>query len=135
VSTGVATYLRRSPRLSLAGALAVGAAADVAFDPVHHHVPLCPLKIATGLDCPLCGGLRAVDDLAHGNVVSALHANVLVVAAILVVSLGWAEDALRRHRSSPAREVPRSAIAAAVALAVIFALVRNLPGMDSLRPS
>ena len=49
-----------------AGLLAVGALA--ARDPhVHGTWGFCVFRSLTGLPCPGCGGLRAVNDLAHGQ--------------------------------------------------------------------
>lgn len=123
----------RSP-WPIAAGIALGVGADVAFDPVHRHVPLCPFKALTGWDCPLCGGLRATDQLAHGHFGAALHANVLLVLALPLIAWFWA-DAVLRHRSGrPYRHVPRSAAISLVALCVVFTVVRNLPGMRALNP-
>ena len=40
---------------------------------------LAEFHAMTGLWCPGCGGLRAVHDLTHGHLVTALHENALVV--------------------------------------------------------
>ncbi|HZC69386.1 MAG TPA: DUF2752 domain-containing protein [Jatrophihabitans sp.] len=112
-----------------AAALAGAALAlDVAFDPIHRHVPLCPLHAFTGLWCPLCGGLRAADSLVHGQLGAALHYNVLFVAALPLVLVWWL-DWLRTGR---ARQ-PRSVVHALVVIAVAFAVLRNLPFAMSLR--
>ena len=52
----------------------------------------CPLLAFTGLDCPLCGGLRGTNALLHGDVVTALDHNALLplflaAAVALAVSL------------------------------------------------
>jgi Protein of unknown function (DUF2752) len=125
-------------RLSTPFRLAAGAAAalgaDVAFDPVHRHVPLCPFHALTGWWCPLCGGLRAADRLAHGNVVAALHDNTLLVASIPLLLLFWL-DAMRRARAGrPARRMPRAVAVAAVVIAAGFTVLRNLPFAGALRP-
>ena len=36
----------------------------------------------TGLDCPGCGSLRALHQLLHGNIKSALHFNALLVCGL-----------------------------------------------------
>lgn len=114
--------------------LAIATAGDVAFDPLHRHVPLCPFRAATGWDCPLCGGLRAVEHLAHGDVVAALHANVLVVVGIPVFLLWWTDWTLRARRRIPARGLGRAGIVALVTVGVAFTVLRNLPGFAALRP-
>ena len=124
---------RRAPWRTLA-LLAIATAGDVAFDPQHRHVPLCPFRAMTGWDCPLCGGLRAVDHLAHGQVTAALHANVLVVVGIPLFLLWWADWAVRARRGVPARGLGRAGVVALVAVAVLFTVVRNLPWAAGLRP-
>ena len=65
----------------------------------------CPFLALTGHPCPLCGGLRAVADLLHGNLLAALQSNALAVAILVGgagVWLGWTRTTLarRRHRAS-----------------------------------
>ena len=125
--------VRRAP--VIAAALAgVALAADVLFDPAHRHVPLCPFHAATGWWCPLCGGLRAADALAHLQWRTALHDNLLFVAALPLIALWWV-DWLRRARDGrPARTPKAVGVAVAVVLAVAFTVVRNLPSGSALRP-
>jgi hypothetical protein len=122
--------LRRHPWLLPAG-LGAGVLVDVTFDPIHRHVPMCPFKAITGWDCPLCGGLRAVDQFAHGHVTAALHANVLVMTGGPLLVLAYLIGVRRPDR----KPVPRWLIYAGAALAVAFTVVRNLPPMHALRPS
>lgn len=118
-----------------AAVLAAGAAlTDLVFDPVHTHVPLCPFRALTGLDCPLCGGLRAVYELLHGRLGAALHDNAVVVAGLPVVALLWLLWAVRARAGRPAPRWPRAATLAIVVLAVAFTIVRNLPFATALRP-
>ena len=117
--------------------LAVGVAltADVAFDPLHRHVPLCPLHAATGLWCPLCGALRAADTLVRGHLSTALHYNLLLVAALPFVILWWLDAMSRARRGLLRRRMPRTAIAAVLVLAVSFTIIRNTPWGHALRGS
>src|SRR5688572_20271930 len=50
---------------------------------------LCP-SAALGFWCPGCGGLRAVNDLTHGEVGAALSSNLLLVVAMpfAILALG-----------------------------------------------
>jgi hypothetical protein len=122
---------RRAPYR--AAALASAAlAADVAFDPVHRHVPLCPFHAVTGAWCPLCGGLRAADSLAHLQFGSALHDNLLFVAALPFVLVMWI-DWVRTGRALWSRS--RYLVPLLVVLAVVFTVVRNLPFAGALRPA
>src|SRR5262249_58881390 len=90
VTSASATRARAPCRVAALGLAA--AVADVAFDPVHRHVPLCPFHPVTGWWCPLCGGLRAADSLVHGHIGAALHYNGLFVAPlppVLFWGVGW----------------------------------------------
>lgn len=123
---------RRAPWLA-AAAVGTGLAADVALDPHHRHVPLCPLRALTGIWCPLCGGLRAADSLAHGQLAAALHENALFVASLPLLMIAWCFW-LRQSGAGRARpQAPRGLTAAVVGIAVGFAVVRNLPFVPGLR--
>ncbi len=131
------SYLRAERRRVRAARVAVLAgaavAADVALDPLHRNVPLCPLHATTGLWCPLCGGLRAVDALAHGDLPAALQLNVLVVVLLPLALAWWWDASLRERRGAAARQVPRAGYVAFVVVALGFAFVRNLPFAHVLR--
>ena len=92
---------------------------------------LCPFKALTGWNCPLCGGLRAVNDLGHGQWAQAVHSNLLLVAVLLPLSAGLWVAAVRRGWTgrgeglSP-RAINRLTLAFAV-LAVAFTVYRNTP--------
>lgn len=128
----VRTAVRGTP-LRVAAGLGVGLAADVAFDPHQHHVPLCPMHAGTGLWCPLCGGLRAADSLAHGRIITALHENALFVTSLPLLFACWLywllQTSTGRGRAlSLGRFIP-----AVIAIAVAFTVVRNLPFVHGLR--
>lgn len=95
----------------------------------------CPTALL-GLSCPACGGLRAVNDLTHGEVLAAASSNLLVVVAlpfaVLALAL-WAVDAWRGVRRPPlAARVPvlvRRAVPVALAVVVLaFTVARNVSG-------
>ncbi len=57
-------------------------------------LPLCVLKSATGLPCPLCGGTRATQALLRGDLARALYLNVAALPAVMTfvtaaLVLGW----------------------------------------------
>ena len=115
--------------------VAVGVGADLAFDPVHRHVPLCPFRALTGWDCPLCGSLRAVERLAHGQVDAAVHANLLLVVSLPLLAWMWLDAQTRSAAGQPRRAASPRVIAAMVLLSAAFTVVRNVPSMSALRPT
>jgi hypothetical protein len=126
-----ARWRRVQAPLLLAGAVLVACLALHLRDP---HQPgswgFCPWLVLTGLDCPGCGGLRAVNDLTNGDVVGAASSNLLVVCAIPVSAALWARWFRNAWRGIPSRADSRRALACCavlVVLAVGFAVVRNLP--------
>jgi hypothetical protein len=88
----------------------------------------CP-SAAMGISCPGCGGLRAVNDLTNGDLAGALSSNLLVTLTIpfaIALLLLWVTDRWRgRTREPDATAIVRAAVAFC-AVAVAFAVVRNL---------
>lgn len=158
-TTPVATSVRApwwvtySGPLLVAGGVAAATAYVALVDPNQPgHFPLCPLKEMTGLDCPGCGGLRAVHALCHGDLGTALDQNLFVTVLVLplavVTWVAWVlriRAASRRPGRAPAETAPVTAAAAATALwrrwapyaflaaMLAFTVVRNLPGVPYLR--
>lgn len=115
VTTGVAA-------LAGTAVLAVG-------NPNTTHVPLCPLRAITGLDCPLCGSLRAVHSLTRADLGAALDHNLLFTVSVPALVVFWAVW-LSRSLGCPLvadRPLPRFAKPALVGLALVFGVFRNLP--------
>lgn len=96
----------------------------------------CP-SAALGFWCPGCGGLRAVNDLTHGDVGAAASSNLLFIAILplLVFLLGrWVVDRwLGREREPDGRLVTVGTVTLCV-VAVAFAVLRNLPAGSWLAP-
>lgn len=89
----------------------------------------CPFLLMTGRPCPGCGGLRAVNDLTHGDVMGALSSNVLVVALVVVLAVAWILWVVRLLKGRPGPMIrlgPRAGLAV-IGLIVVFGVVRNLP--------
>jgi Protein of unknown function (DUF2752) len=108
-------------------------AADEAFDPTRHHVPLCPLHAVTGIWCPFCGGLRSAYELTRLHIGAAVHYNLFVVAAAPVAAACWIDGIIRTRAAQPPRRAPRWLIGVVVAALLVFTLVRNLPVGAGLR--
>ncbi len=124
--------LRVSRWAPFAAAAATGAAA-LALHLRDPHVEgswgLCPLKVLTGLDCPGCGGLRAVHLLTDGDLVGAASSNLVLVVAlpfVVVLWLVWVRRAGTGRPVLPGGPSTSWLVTGAVLL-VLFTVVRNLP--------
>lgn len=120
----------RTPLLTAAG-LAAAAGVVALADPRVNHVPLCPLRSLLGLDCPFCGGLRAVASLARGRVAEAAGYNLVLTAALPVAVVLWLVW-IRQRRDGRRLTAPRWAFPAAVVGLTVFAILRNLPALSWL---
>lgn len=97
----------------------------------------CPFRIATGWECPLCGGTRLGTALLHGDVVAAFAYNPVVLVGLVVLSvLGvlWTVEALggpavrlpARLASPLARVHPTQWLVVGLVGAAAFVVLRNL---------
>lgn len=88
----------------------------------------------TGWDCPACGGLRAVNDLSHGNLAAAWHSNALFVVSLPLITGLWLLWLRRCWRGQDTKAPLRwfAALqpvlaAVAIVLSVGFTVWRNTP--------
>ena len=126
----------RTPGLVIGG-LGVATLALRLRDPHEHGAwGICP-SAALGFSCPGCGGLRAVNDLTHGDLAGAASSNLAFVVALPFILIGLALWAIGRWRGRPVR-VPMTVIApvayASLALLTVFTVLRNLPAGSWLAP-
>lgn len=122
----------------LASPLAIGgvvAAATLALRLRDPHVPGawggCPTKLLTDLDCPLCGSLRAVNDLTHLDVGAALSSNLVLVLAVPAILFFWGRRLVACWRGGEAMRplaIPSWVWVAGLVVLTVFTVVRNLPG-------
>lgn len=130
------TRLLRDPLLvGLVGA--AGATVLHVRDPhVDGSFGSCPILELTGRPCPGCGGLRAVNELTHGDLVSAVGSNALAVALVTGLALAWATWTVRRGRGTSARMLAMSdrALVLLLVVTVAFGVVRNAPWGAWLAP-
>src|SRR5947209_271810 len=98
-------------------------------NPADANVLPCPFRAITGWNCPACGATRAVHQLLHGNLIGALHLNVLLVLALPFFAwAGWsyARAVLHDQPWHGVRFSPR--IITLVFIVMIgFTIVRNIP--------
>ena len=121
----------------LLGVAAVGVGAMVFFfDPgTHPFYPVCLFHAVTGLNCPGCGMTRAVSALLHGNFLLALKDNALFVLALAGLAVWGTRLAWRKMRNQPVTfAVPSKFLWLFLVLALVFAVLRNLPGLEWLSP-
>lgn len=98
------------------------------------HVPLCPLKAVTGLDCPLCGGLRAVHSLTRFDLAGALDHNLIFTLSVPMLIVGyviWLARSLD-HPVLPRWQLPSWTYPALLVVGLVFAVVRNIPAFSWL---
>jgi Protein of unknown function (DUF2752) len=84
--------------------------------------PVCPFRMLTGWNCPLCGGLRMTHDVLHGDLAAAITDNVFLLAAIPMLA-GWI--LIRRRRGKAPLPVP--AVVIVMVATVAWTVIRNLP--------
>lgn len=123
-------------RWVLPAGLGLLAAAGVAYtawqDPNADGVfPQCPTRTLFGVDCPGCGGLRAVHAAAHGDVVAAADHNVVLAVGLPLVALLWLGWLLHTLGVRVPRlpRVPRTVWVGLAVLVVAFSVVRNVEGV------
>jgi len=97
----------------------------------------CPFLSLTGLPCPGCGGLRAVNDLTRGDLVAAVSSNLLAVVLVVGLALLWAVWFVRRAGGQRrARFIAVSTRTAMLVLPVVavFGVLRVTPWGSWLAP-
>jgi hypothetical protein len=91
----------------------------------------CPWKLLTGLDCPGCGSLRAVNDLTHGDVAAAASSNLLFVVAVPIAVVLWLLWVRRSWSGTAPRRLTKRTTnvlwTASLVVAVAFTVLRNTP--------
>lgn len=100
------------------------------FNPTEHgFFPRCFFNAWTGLDCPGCGGLRAMHQLLHGHLLAAFQFNPLLIA-LLPLGLWWfaswtLENFFHKTLPQPFQSARWPWVLAI--LVVAFGVLRNLP--------
>jgi hypothetical protein len=127
----------RTPVL-IAGVLLAGSVALHLRDPHRSgSYGFCPWLALTGTYCPGCGGLRAVNDLTHGNMLAAASSNLLFVASLPFVAVWWLRSFADGWRGVRRQLSDRSAYVVLVVVrssTMVFWVLRNLPFASWLTP-
>lgn len=127
--------LRRTPRTN--GTIAVAGAFALVLGAVGLPLP-CPLLFLTGLDCPFCGGSRMIGELLRGDLAGAADRNVFALVVVLPLAAAVLLAMYRRElglarRHWPAGSLGRSCSTSLLVMAVLWGVLRNLPGFEVLR--
>lgn len=134
----LATSAKKNPALLALGALVIIALGEMLFwfNPAQYHFyPFCFFHELTGLHCPGCGGTRALHQLLHGHVATALHSNALLVISLPLFAWLGVRFAVGKVRPPlAARSVSPKWLWLFLALAIVFAVLRNLPAFAWLAP-
>ena len=120
------------PRLVaiLFAALVIAIAALVFFfnPSTHGFYPVCQFHRLTGLNCPGCGMTRALYALLHGDLLTALRDNALLVLAIPLLLARGVWFAVKKSQGRPVDSfVPGKYLWLLLVLALVFTVLRNLP--------
>jgi len=100
------------------------------FPPAQHNFyPRCPINELLHLQCPGCGATRAVAALLHGHVTEAMNLNALVTLLLpFAAAYGiLCYSRLLRRKSLHLPQPRPPVIYAALTVATVFTVVRNLP--------
>ncbi|MFC3505123.1 DUF2752 domain-containing protein [Micromonospora krabiensis] len=126
----------RSPRwavpLAAVGCVAAGIGYALISDPTRSDpdaAPTCLLKLTTGLDCPGCGGTRALWYVLHGDLPAAARHHflfVFVLPFLAYLFVAWAGRQAFGWRL-PELRISSKVIGGFLAVWLAFSVLRNLP--------
>ncbi len=126
----------RAPRwavpLAAVGCVGLGMAYALLSNPTHSDPdarPSCVLKLLTGLDCPGCGGTRALWYVLHGDLPAAARHHFLFVFALPFLAylfVSWAGNQAFGWRL-PALRLSPKVLGGFLVAWLAFSVARNLP--------
>jgi len=129
----ISNTMQLNRALPLAGALLLAAslaALLLRFPPEQYtFYPACPIYRYLHLECPGCGATRALAALLHGHLRDAIHDNALFILGVLPTATTYLLIAMMRSARRAAHiwpTPPKPAIYASLAIALTFAVARNL---------
>lgn len=92
--------------------------------------PKCPFFGLTGYLCPGCGAQRGISSLLHGNVIQAMHDNLLLVAGLPVVISVSVVNVLNFREAQKFIQrliISTSFVQMAFGVVMLFWFLRNIP--------
>ncbi len=99
------------------------------FNPSRYgFYPGCFFHQTTGLLCPGCGSLRALHHLLHGDLIAALHLNLLLVLSLPVLAVKFGKYFFKeRNAFQVSVAVKPIWLWCACGLLLVFGVLRNFP--------
>jgi hypothetical protein len=100
------------------------------FPPAQYSFyPQCPIHELFHLQCPGCGATRAIAAILHGHITAAMNLNALITLLLPVAAAYGLLCYCRLLQRKPLRwpQPPPTILYAALTLATIFTVIRNLP--------
>lgn len=95
----------------------------------------CPSALL-GFSCPGCGALRAVHDISNFDFASAASNNILllILAPFAVAFMAWWLASSWKNSRDSFPRLPKEFWFGLLAVAILFALARNMPFGEYLQP-
>ncbi len=110
--------------------VALAATILLRFPPAQYNFyPQCPIRELFDLQCPGCGGTRAVAVLLHGHFIEAMNLNAFVTLLFPLAAAYGIVSYRRLLQRKPIRwpQPPPAVLYAAFAVTAVFTVIRNLP--------
>ena len=100
----------------------------ILFNPSETEIfPPCPFFWMTGLYCPGCGSLRAVHELFHGNFISALSLNPLLIISLPLIAVYTCLKTYHKKIKFNAFTLNLQFYYVIILIILLYWLLRNIP--------
>lgn len=124
VATSTQTRDVKTPSITILS-LTVATALVAVRSPHNGGYGICPILAITGYECPTCGGLRSVHDMAHLDFASAWMMNPLVTIAVPLSAVALGMWWWRAWRNRPAWTIPLPLVLIGAAIVLGFGVLRH----------